>query len=365
MERLWLWTILSACASVSLAALPDAWLGAEVTETERCSVHAMRSGEQNAMHGMGSNALSKQSTTDIDRLRFLRQQRGNVEKAITSMADHLSWREESVHGAEAIKSKYRQEFEGSILNDEFIWLGLSKDNDCPTMVIRSQLHDGGDYHDDPYYFVKYLVYLLELGKEEWGIGPERGFCMIVDRTDAVRRSTGEVMRDKLDFSVIPNLIELFRVIYSTLNEQYPKLLVRAQVVPTSWFYSTCWGLVSKLVDTSISSKFDVIQEREIAERLSHQFPKDIVPVRFGGTADEFVRYAFDKKNKNSVAEQTNSTMDTPQAMSMSMPMPKADHHEHAPSHEENSSSKTEQVDSSDDVSFAALMRIVEGDGFGS
>merc|ERR1719460_2487842 len=115
MERLWLWTILSACASVSLAALPDAWLGAEVTETERCSVHAMRSGEQNAMHGMGSNALSKQSTTDIDRLRFLRQQRGNVEKAITSMADHLSWREESVHGAEAIKSKYRQEFEGSIL----------------------------------------------------------------------------------------------------------------------------------------------------------------------------------------------------------------------------------------------------------
>ena len=259
-----------------------------------------------------------------------------------------------------IMSKYRQEFDASVLNDEFIWIGLSQDN-CPTLVIRSQLHDGADYGEDPHYFVKYLIYLLEMGKSEWGIGPEKGFCMIVDRTDAVRRSTGEVMTDQLDFSVIPNLIDLFRVIYSNLNDHYPKLLIRAQVVPTSWFYSTCWGLVSKLVDKSISSKFEVIQERDIAERLSHQFPREILPSRFGGTSEDFVRYSFiSEKEQGQVVEQVNSTV----AVGSIPAVPKRDSHDRVSHEEDNDSGKATDIDLGDDIT-SFIMRIVEGDGFDS
>lgn len=276
--------LLYCCASVTRSDLPSSWLGSSITAEELMGVDAITT----FLANKGTNSSFVMESTDIDRLRFLRQQRGNVEKAADSLIEHARWRE-SEHGSEGImRSHLREQFDVSVLNDEFIWIGTSEDN-CPTLVVRSQLHDGADYDEDPRLFVKYLVYMLERGRREWGIGPERGFCMIVDRTDAVRRSTGEVMTDQFDFSVIPNLIELFRVIYSTLNENYPKLLVRAQVVPTSWFYSTCWGFVSKLMDQSISNKFEVIQERDIAERLARQFPKEMLPKRFGGTADDFVR----------------------------------------------------------------------------
>ena len=41
-------------------------------------------------------------------------------------------------GADRIKS---HNYEDSILNQEVFWLGESKSG-CPTMVVRSQLHDG-------------------------------------------------------------------------------------------------------------------------------------------------------------------------------------------------------------------------------
>jgi hypothetical protein len=52
------------------------------------------------------------NTTDIDRLRFLRQQRGNVDKALMSLAAHTEWIVGD-EGSEMIMSKYRQEFDAA------------------------------------------------------------------------------------------------------------------------------------------------------------------------------------------------------------------------------------------------------------
>ena len=329
--------------------LPPSWLGLEVTNDELMGVNAINT---LLAQNLRSHSLNGEYT-DIDRLRFLRQQRGDVEKAVDSLIKHTKWRE-SEHGTNSIMANYREQFENSVLNDEFFWIGISKDNQCPTLVIRTQLHDGADYDEDPQLFVKYLIFMLEKGRSEWGIGPERGFCMIVDRTDAIRRSTGEVMTDKLDFTVIPNLLDLFRAIYSTLYDNYPKLLVRAQVIPTSWFYSTCWGLISNLMDGSIRNKFEVIQERDIAATLARQFSKEILPKRFGGTSNEFVRapimgykeiYPRVATEVNYTALGSDKTCNQPEALVSDEPI---------------TSRKGE-----DESIISFIMRIVEGDGYDS
>ena len=155
--------LLYCCASVTRSDLPSSWLGSSITAEELMGVDAITT----FLANKGTNSSFVMESTDIDRLRFLRQQRGNVEKAADSLIEHARWRE-SEHGSEGImRSHLREQFDVSVLNDEFIWIGTSEDN-CPTLVVRSQLHDGADYDEDPRLFVKYLVYMLERGRREWG-----------------------------------------------------------------------------------------------------------------------------------------------------------------------------------------------------
>ena len=91
MERLTALLILFNAFFSFVGALPDSWLGGEVTESERRGVGVMKSSgeyQQIVEHNLIKSGLY---TTDIDRLRFLRQQRGNVDKALMSLAAHTEW----------------------------------------------------------------------------------------------------------------------------------------------------------------------------------------------------------------------------------------------------------------------------------
>jgi hypothetical protein len=54
---------------------------------------------------------------------------------------------------------------------------------------------------------------LEEGKAKYGVGTERQMCLLIDRAGVVWRD-GEKKKEKLDFSVVPNLVELFRHIFT-------------------------------------------------------------------------------------------------------------------------------------------------------
>jgi hypothetical protein len=58
--------------------------------------------------------------------------------------------------------------------------------------------------------------VLERGRKLYGVGSHKQVCLILDR-GPYSRPDGVVKEDKMDMSVVPNLVELFRRMYSTIN----------------------------------------------------------------------------------------------------------------------------------------------------
>ena len=131
--------------------LPLSWGGSVVTEKERSSLLLLNGKRLDTVtsHGV-SPWLKNASATDF--LRFLRAKNGDVEEAWKMIYAHAKWRT-SNYGADTIL-KNRQ-FLGSILHRELFWLGESSEGH-PTMVIRTQAHDGADYNEDPKIFTRYV-----------------------------------------------------------------------------------------------------------------------------------------------------------------------------------------------------------------
>lgn len=94
---------------------------------------------------------------EIDILRFLRAHKGNVDIAWKSIQSHDQWRV-SNYGVES-KAFNLSLFDHSPMRQEMFWLGMSLDN-CPTIVIRTQIHDGIYYNDDPRIYARYMAHLV-------------------------------------------------------------------------------------------------------------------------------------------------------------------------------------------------------------
>jgi len=61
-----------------------------------------------------------------------------------------------------------------------------------------------------------MVHILEQGKKLYGVGTERPLCVLMDRGGTVFRN-GKKKVEKLDMSVMPKLVDLFRHIYHTFT----------------------------------------------------------------------------------------------------------------------------------------------------
>jgi hypothetical protein len=92
-----------------------------------------------------SKWIRNDEVEDTELLRFLRARNGNIQQAYKMIIAHDKWRV-SQFGAESdyIKSAYIH----SPLKHEIFWLGLDKEG-CPTLAVRTQVHDGLYYNDDP------------------------------------------------------------------------------------------------------------------------------------------------------------------------------------------------------------------------
>lgn len=90
-----------------------------------------------------------QNITPIEILRFLRAKQHHIPHTIQSLIKHDTWRI-SYYGPEGtfLKTNNSEVFVNSPLQHEIFWLG--EDNlHCPTLVIRTQCHDGYYYNEDP------------------------------------------------------------------------------------------------------------------------------------------------------------------------------------------------------------------------
>merc|ERR1711871_115032 len=186
-----------------------------------------------------SDRIWLEEATDVEFLRYLRRSEGRRDVATKAMIEHSKWRT-SEHGVNNIIKTGDKRFPPHHpLHREVFWLGIAKDNTA-TLVVRTQAHDGRDYHEDPNEFVDFIQHVLEKGRVKYKIGSERQVSLLLDRSVYVKQiddGTQEKIPYQLDISVVPKLLELMKKLFSTLHANYAELLVTAKVVPVSSFFA--------------------------------------------------------------------------------------------------------------------------------
>lgn len=124
------------------------WHGVPASPIEHKSVQNLRVQAQQSAQQEGLSWLS--SVTDVELLRFLRSKHGHEEEAWKMLSAHVLWRN-STYGADSHFTATF--FQNSPLQHEVFWMGPNKEG-CPTLVVRSQIHDGIYYNEDPHVFTR-------------------------------------------------------------------------------------------------------------------------------------------------------------------------------------------------------------------
>ena len=219
------------------------------------------------------------SCTDIDIARFVRLQRGNVEKSWDKLLRHAKWRI-SPNGADTLvrENAYRN----SVLHEEVFWFGVDSTG-CPTVVGRTMLHDGSVYDEIPQRFTNFLVLLIEEGRQKYGVGSERMACILLDRFPVITKGALK-KQEVFDLSIIPNIVALIRSIYTTFQDNYPEIFEKITVTPASWFFSSCFKITSRVFDQKTRDMFQMVNERDTKELLPSLFQLTSLPLHMGGTA---------------------------------------------------------------------------------
>mmetsp|Transcript_25748 Transcript_25748/g.43196 ORF Transcript_25748/g.43196 Transcript_25748/m.43196 type:complete len:314 (+) Transcript_25748:91-1032(+) len=189
------------------------WGGRKITTKDHEHIRILRARTEKQSTLKGYEWL--EFITDIEILRFLHARSNHVEEAWKMLLAHAEWRS-STYGADSYFTT--TQFTESPLNHEVFWLGYNKDG-CPTLVIRTQVHDGIYYREDPHIFGSFLTNVLEQGRHLYGVGTERQMCVLMDRAGTVWRN-GKQKEEKLDMAVVPNLVILFRHLYSTITVRF-------------------------------------------------------------------------------------------------------------------------------------------------
>lgn len=214
---------------------------------------------------------------DEEILRFLRSKQNHISAAYEMILNHDRWRV-SEFGAESAFTN--TVFENSPLRQEIFWLGRDS-NGCPTLVIRTEVHNGLYYNEDPKIFTSFLSLIMEQGRREFGVGINTQFCILLDRSSIVRQN-GVKKIESLDMSVLTKLAELFNNILSTMNDNYPDIFHSAMVVPTSWFFNICYSVTSNILSPSYREKIYMISSDEIKSKIHPLFTLDLLPKHLGG-----------------------------------------------------------------------------------
>eukprot|EP01038_Epipyxis_sp_PR26KG_P012754 gene12754-17100_t len=263
---------------------PVVWAGKPITLAERESIETIRLRlDELSPSVVAAMSRSKwlSEVNDVELLRFLRAKGGNVEDAWKSIINHAHWRS-SKYGAESEFTKTA--FENSPLNNEVFWLGVGKSG-CPILVIRTQVHDGYYYNEDPRIFASFFVHVIEQGRELYGVGIDKEVCVLIDRGGTVYRN-GQKKQEKRDFNVIPNLVELVRHLYSTIVDNYPEVLQTAHIAPASWFFSMCYKVTSRVMDPKSRERFKMVKAKDVRD-LHRNINPMFLPAHLDGTSNTY------------------------------------------------------------------------------
>lgn len=259
------------------------WNNEESDDEELSKVDTLRS----QLKSIRSGSRWLREVTDVELLRFLRAKHGHVDDAFKMIEAHVVWRS-SQYGADS--DLIKTAFVNSPLRHEIFWLGLNKEN-CPTLVIRTQVHDGLYYNQDPKVYTGYVVSLLEQGRKQYSLGIERPLCILIDRGGQLIKN-GHYKIDGADFSVVPRLVELMKHFSATMENNYPDLLYTAKIAPSAWFFSMCYKIVSRAMDDRTRARFQTIDAAQLRASLHKIIHPNTLPAHLGGTSSVYTSSIF-------------------------------------------------------------------------
>jgi hypothetical protein len=235
-----------------------------------------------ATNALGSTWLTK-DMTNFDIMRFSKVYKGDGDKTAKALIAHSKWRTEK-HGAVEILARAAY-FEKSPLNKEIFWLGPDKGG-CPTIVVRSNFHDGKNYNDDPKEYADFFVYQIEKGRRLYGIGASRKGCVLVDRY-AVNPEIVSGESNPFDLSFIPSMMATFKHLNTLVHSQFPDMLEEIMIVPSTWFSQTCWRILRSIVDKDTRDLFHMVGVNEVVPLMARKFHARQLPPYLGGSSDTY------------------------------------------------------------------------------
>lgn len=206
--------------------------------------------------------------TDLEYLRFLRHNNGNLEVAWKHLQETSDWRAKN-NVDDVLSEEHWEDFEAT---KELFWLGDDKEG-RPTLVLRSIHHHPGAL--DPDKFLRYVLYLMEKGRARFGVGTTTQMNLLVDRVGAGMKNQ--------DPSLLSSLLPVFR-------DAYPDILYRCYVAPSSWIFLIIWAIGKPLVDAR-QRKRVLLLKRHWQEELLGVFDANLLPSHLGGSG-ETVRGLF-------------------------------------------------------------------------
>ena len=238
------------------------------------------------------------NTFDVDILRFLRLNLNKHNKSndvvfatFNDLMSHNKWRQ-SKYGLDNI-NKHR--FDKMIdLNNYIKWLGQDYYGN-PTLYIKSQLHDGKYYNEDPKLFTGYIVWMLEIGRHKYG---NKKINVILDRSSINNNNfKNDNFKENTDVNVMTSLVELYKRLYHEIYPNFPDLLNEFKIFHTSWVFNVCLKIAMKIFDHNTRSKFKVYKnDKEIKTLMKDIFPNNNILPQYSYHVDNNDRKKYMKND---------------------------------------------------------------------
>ena len=257
------------------------YYGSKITIKDIEGLKQLKQLRQNEMN-INKHLKWLNSAKDMEFLRFLKANNGNVKDAWIMIIKHAKWRI-SRNGPDNSKQIFHPE-----LHKQVFWLGLSKENK-PTLVIRTHYHDGYYYNEDPKIFTAFIVHIIEQGRKLYGIGQLKRARLILDRVSLPGIRTKPANLKKFsDVEIMKNLIEVYKSIYDTVMNNYPDVLELAQIVPASLIFSAFYKVVGRVMDENTRNKFVMINSKDIPKVILSQYDRKQLPITLGGLSEDYI-----------------------------------------------------------------------------
>jgi len=212
--------------------------------------------------------------TPGDLLRFVRTH-DHVEKAWQALKNTCYFRRDQ--GMDLLlSSEKKAKFEKSGMSKEAFWFGVDKEGD-PVLVFRTALHQPGRFTSGEY--LEYILYLIEKGRVEYGLGQTTQISFLVDR-----KGGGLKNQDPM---VVLALVPL-------LQTHFPDLLKRTWIAPVNAIFTFIWKILTLVLAKETTRRVQLLTKGEVegqGERekgvLREVFHEEQLMTYLGGTLEGY------------------------------------------------------------------------------